>query len=392
MENIWSENKYVNITINVLLFLLGMNFMHYAQILVPIICIIIFIDKKYKFYVNNIKIFFILCLFGVTFLLFSYKTEGIFALIGLFIPLAYYIGSNIYKPNEEKLKTIIFILAFSMTLHIILNFAVDLAFRGFECFSKNSHYDIWTLNEYPTTQTAVNYILILGIIYYLFVYETNRKIKATGITLFIIAFIYLIALGRRTPIFIFGIVVLFTSIVDYSCLKNRNKGTMILLGLLLFSIVFGILLYLIYKNNLFNLGETVERLGIVRKFISVAFYTPRLEIVKETIKLAPQHLLGGREISTIMDLGPHELWLDVFDISGIVPYIILVIYSISCLIIIIKILSDSNISKTFGIMIFSLFLSIILQFFMEPIMSGSSVILLCVIVIISSLECLTLNN
>lgn len=387
MLNIWSINKYVNITIDILLFLLGINFMHYAQLVVPIICLIIFIDKKCKFHVNNIKTFIVLCLFGISFLIFAFN-QGVFAFIGLFLPMAYYVGSNVYEPNEEKEKQIIYILALGMTMHIVLNFATDLVFRGLECFSKNSHLDIWTLNEYPTTQTGVNYILLLGIIYYLFVYETNKKIKIIGIVLFALSFIYLIALGRRTPIFIFGIVVLLTFIIDLFGLKNENKASIVLLILLILSILFGILLFLMYKNNLFGLGETVEHLGIVRKFISVAFYTPRFELIKETLQLAPYHLFGGNEISDLMGLGPHELWLDVFDIAGVVPYIMLVIYSIVCLINIFNTIKNRSLSKSFRLLVFSLLISITLQFFMEPIMSGSSTILLCVVIIISSLECL----
>lgn len=387
MENIWSENKYVNTTINVLLFLLGSNFMHYAQILVPIICLIIFVSNKYKFKINNIKTFIILCLFGISFLYFDRK-EGFFAFIGLFIPMAYYIGSNILEPNEEKIKYLIYLFALGMTTHIVLNFACDLAFRGLECFSKNSHYDIWTLNEYPTTQTATNYILILGIIYYLFVYDKNKTVRLLGISLFIISFVYLIALGRRTPVFMFGIIVLLSFIVDFFLIKNRNKKTFVLLVLLLLTVIFGILLFFTYKNDLFGLGETVEHLGIVRKFISVAFYTPRFEIVKDTISLAPKHLFGGREISKIMDLGPHELWLDVFDIAGIIPYVLLVIYSLICLFNIIRVLINSKYDKEFRLLIFGVLVSTVIQFFMEPIVSGSSVILLCMVIIFTSLECL----
>ena len=388
MLNIWSEKRWVNVTIDILLFLLGINFLHYAQIIVPIICLIMFIDNNFKFKVKNIKVFVLLCLFGVSFLAFGFKL-GAFAFMGLFVPMAYYVGSNMYEPSEEKIIHVIYIFTIAMTLHIVLNFATDLAIRGLNTFNKLSHFDIWTLDEYPTTQTAACYVFVLGILYYVFVYEKNKKNMFTTIGLFAIALPYLLVLGRRTPLLIFAIVVLFTFVVDFFILKNRNKGIIVVLSLLLFAIAFGILLYMTYEFNLFGLRAVVEKMSIVRKFIyQKLIYTTRFDIMKDTIELMPMHMWGGREITNILTDGPHELWLDVFDIGGIVPYIILIIYSIISAVCIIKIFLNSKLTKSFKLLIMSLFISITLQFFLEPIMSGSSVILLCVVIILGSLECL----
>jgi len=337
MLNIWSEKKWVNITIDVLLFLLGVNFFHFAQIIVPIICLILFIDNKFKFKVNNIRVFILLCIFGISFLVFGYSL-GAFAFLGLFVPMAYYVGCNMYEPNEEKVLHIIYIITIAMTLHIVLNFATDLAIRGLNTFNKLSHFDIWTLDEYPTTQTAANYVFVLGMLYYVFVYEKNKKRIAYILSLFAIALPYLLVLGRRTPLLIFAIVVLVTFFIDFLILKNRNKGIIVILSVLLLSVLFGVLLYSTYKFNLFGLSEVVSKMSIVRKFIyQKLIYTTRLDIFNDTVKLMPDHMFGGREITYLLTDGPHELWLDVYDIGGIVPYISLIIYSIVCVVDIIKV-------------------------------------------------------
>jgi len=388
MLNIWSEKKWANITIDVLLFLLGINFMHYAQLVVPIICLLLFVDRKFKFKVNNIKTFIILCLFGISFLVFTLD-QGAFAFIGLFLPMAYYVGSNLYEPNEDKVKQIIYIFTLGMTLHIVLNFAADFAIRGVECFSKNSHLDIWTLDKYPTTQTATNYMLIIGILFYIFVYEKNITIKVISILLFLISLVYLLALGRRTP-FLLLIAVFFSTTIYYSLLNksfNLKKIKFVLIILVIFVVVTGIGYYM-YSTNIFYEKPWLLNLSILRKVYSHGLSNGRLDLVIQTLKLAPYHLFGGYEISDTLGFGPHELWLDVFDAAGIVPYIFLVIYSISCLVLIIKILKNDKLNISFKVLIFSVMVSITLQFFLEPIMSGSSVILLCVIILLSSLECL----
>ena len=125
MTNIWSNNKYIEILINIMLFLLGINFMHLGQLFLPLICLLLFIDRKFKFKVNNIKIFIILCLFSISFFIFSYKL-GFYAVMGFTLPMAYYIGSNMNEVSQKNVKYVIYILALSMATYLLLNFAFEL--------------------------------------------------------------------------------------------------------------------------------------------------------------------------------------------------------------------------------------------------------------------------
>lgn len=391
MENIWSENKRINLIINILLFLLAINFMHYAQILVPIICLILFIDNKYKFKVNNKKIFIVLCLFGVSFLYFD-RNESYFSFIGLFIPMAYYIGSNIIEPNENKIKYLIYIFTYGMTMHIVLNFACDFIIRGIECFSKNSHLDIWTLSNFPTTQTATNYMLIIGVMFYILVFEKNKKIKMSFIILSIISFIYLLALGRRTPFLLLIIVLFFSTIYYFTISKKINyKKILIIIIILIPFVVFTIWSFYAHKENIFYAKPELLKLSILRKIYSDGLDLGRIDILINTIKLAPSHLFGGREITTIIGYGPHELWLDIFDASGIIPYVLFVTYSINCLVNIVKVFINNRLTNQSKILFFGVFLSITIQFFLEPILSGSSTILLCCVILFSCFESLNSN-
>ena len=385
MENIWSENKYINISLNVCLFLLSISFLHYAEVVVPIMCLLLFIDHKYQFKVLNIKTFIILCLFGISFAIFG-SVLGLYRFIGLFLPMVYYVGSNIENLNENKIKKIIYIIVLGMTLHIVLNFACDLIVRGTNCFFRNSHLDFWIWDEYPTTQTGVFYIFLIGVIYYIFVYEKNKKIKNVSIILFIICFIYTLALGRRTPIFLLVVVVLCSFFIDYFVNKNKNKMANVLLLLLALFLIIGIFIYCIYTFNLFGLRMKFQSLGIVRKFTSLGFYSNRHNLTLATIKLAPTHLFGGMAITEITEYGPHELWLNTFDAAGIVPYVFIVIYSILALINLIKYVRNQKHSNENRLLVFGLFLAIGIQFFLEPIMTGSPIPLLCAVLLVTIIE------
>lgn len=390
MSNIWSENKKVNLVMNILLFLLSINFLHYAQITIPLMCVVLLIDNKCKFKVNNMKTFIVLVLFGISFAIFGGVLE-IYRYVGLFLPLAYYVGSNIKNPNEDNIKKIIYLVTLGMTCHILLNFACDLIVRGTECFFRNSHLDFWTWGEYPTTQTSVMYIFLIGIIYYIFAYETNKKIKITAIVLFLISYVYSIALGRRTPIFLLVLVVLFSFAIDFLIVNNNSKKSSILILIVAVFIGVGVFIYFIYSMNLFGMQDAISRLGIVRKFTSLGFYSNRHNLTYATFRLAPEHYLGGLEITALTTYGPHDLWLNVFDAAGIVPFVFIVIYSLVSLFILAKVLISKKYSIKFRLLLFGLTMSVFIQFILEPIMTGSSIVLLVVVILMSILERMYLN-
>ena len=51
MTNIWSNNKYIEILINIMLFLLGINFMHLGQLFLPLIWLI-YTELEYVYYLQ----------------------------------------------------------------------------------------------------------------------------------------------------------------------------------------------------------------------------------------------------------------------------------------------------------------------------------------------------
>lgn len=383
MENIWSKNKYVNTTINILLFLMASNFLHYGYLLLPLICLILFIDNKYQFKTNNIKMFILLSMFALSFYVFSYKL-GLYSFIGFFLPMVYYIGSNIKDINEEKVKRIIYILTFGMATHVLLNFGYELIIRGIEIFTRNSHLDFWTKEEHPTTQTSVNIIFIISLIYYTFVYETNRRIVKKYAVLLLLCMIYEIALARRTTLFVLIISIIISIFFD----KVINKNSIMKFKKVIIAIVIITVLGLLYYLFLYNPWSHRQSLQIFNKFFFTGIKTGRLDIFIRAIKIAPKHLWGGQEISTLFDINVHDLWMDTFDYAGIIPYILLIVYSIYCLINMIYTFRNNGLSKSFRLLAFVLFVCITIQMFLEPIITGSPIFLLCSILVFASIECL----
>ena len=379
MTNIWSKNKYVDILINVLLFMTGINFMHYGQLILPVICLILFIDNKLRFKVNNPKVFILLCLFGISFYAFSHQM-GFYSVMGFTLPMAYYIGCNMNKCDEKSIKYIVYLFAISMALHIILNMGYELSIRGLrKLFNSSSHYDFWTRDKMSTTVTATNLMFLIGCSYYLVFYEKNKPIKYISLSLFAITMGYCLIIGRRTSVLAFVLVFVFSFVFDQIHSKQKTNIRKRILYFLLFVglvvLFFGVL-YILKEKGIRTIFDNVY---IFYKFSQSIFDENRFHLYRLFIEQMPNYLLGGQKISEIIGLQIHELWLDVYDYAGIVTYILLLIYTYFYVKDIYR-LYRSRISVEYKTLFLSIFIVIAIQMFLEPVMTAASLFLLIAII------------
>lgn len=381
----WSTKKYIDLVINCLLFLVAINFLHYGQLFLPVICLILFIDNKFSFKVNNWLTFLILVLFGISFFIFSFKL-GFYSTMGFCFPMAYYIGSNILKNDKKTIKKVVYILGFGMALHVGLNIIADFSLDGLNMINSVSHYDIWTQSKVPTTSTAVLTVFVISLLYYLLIHEDSKKYRILGITLFVIVMIYDLALGRRTPIIMVLICLLVSLFLDACIFKNKKINFKpAIVAFISFGLII-VLFALIYFLNLFGLKEYIDNFGIVKKFVEYGLDTGRLDIFFKAIKLMPEHLWGGQEIHDILGIQVHDLWMDTYDYAGIIPFALLVTHSIMFVVTFVKVLKSKRVSNDFKLFISSLFFAITLQLFLEPIMSGSSLFIIDTIIVEACIE------
>ena len=402
MTNMWSDKKYINVIINVLLFLMGINFMHIGQLFLPIICLILFIENKFRLKINNYFIFIVLCLFALTFCIFSYKL-GFYCFIGFCLPMAYYIGCNL-NTNEDNIKKLIYIIAFGMASHLVLDFIFESFLFDFDfqrIFGKVSHYDIWiSINtllkgdelyqngRIKTTVLSLNYMLILACFFYLFVFENNKKFKISGILLFILSSIYCLALGRRTTFLLF-IIVLFVSLIYYFIyikkinIKNFIKYILMLLFIFFLSIV---VIYL----NLFDIRTYLSRITLFAKIFRQGFDSGRITIFINSIKYYTKYLWGGQKISENLGSLIHNMWGDIYDYAGIIPFILILIYTISSIKVGVKFIKNKSISTSFKLVIINLYICSFMVMLLEPLLSAFSLLLIVIVLLISSFD--TYNN
>lgn len=374
----WSLNKKVDILVNILIFLIALNFLHYGQLLLIPLCLILFIDNGFRFKVNSWFTFIVLCLFGLSFFAFSFKM-GFYAVMGFTLPMVYYVGSNVKKTDEDSIKNLIYLIVLGMCVHLILNFGIDIYMKGIKVFDKFTFYDIWTRDTIAPTITAVHFTIPLALFYYVSFYEKNNRFKYLYIVFLIIIMIYDISLGRRTPILMFGISVITSLFLDLFVLKGKKRipKSIIIIGICLLVVVLS--LVIIINFNLFGLRHSLESITIIYKFVLYGLDAERLEIFFNAIRLAPEHLWGGQEISTIMDIQVHDIWMDIYDYAGVVPCVLFVVYTVMYIKNCLTLFTRKELSSSYKLLIITFFVCTGVQMMLEPIITSSTIFLICTI-------------
>lgn len=366
---------------------MGINIMHYGQLLLPIISLILFIDSKFRFKVNDTKTFIVLCLFSLSFFAFSYKL-GFYSVMGFTLPMAYYIGSNMYKPDEKKVKYVIYIIAFGMASYLIINMFYEFNKFGLNgLFHKIVRSDFWLNGEMAATAIAINSIIPLSVITYIVFKEKNSAIKIIGIICEIAIVIYCAALGRRTPLALLFIVFFVSFALELFGFKNKNIYKSILKTVAALILIF-IILCLLYVFNIFGFKDLMSGDSILMVLLVKGLRADRFIIVSWGAKYLPKYLWGGQIISGIIGYQFHDLLLDIYDYAGIVPFTLMLMYCISCILVAIKVLVSKTIDSNYKLLLICVMLSIGLMMAMEPIMTGCSMFLICSILIFSSIDSL----
>lgn len=382
LDNIWSDNKYINLAVNILIFLLSINFMHYGQLLLPLICFLLFIDNRMRFKVNDPVVFVALCLFGVSFYAFSHQL-GFYSAMGFTLPMAYYVGSNVRYSNEENTKKIIYLLAFGMGLHVILSGIMEMILHGpHGFFMSSTHYDFWTRQKMSSTAIAIDEDLLIGILYYVLLKENNRKCKVLLITELVLGMFYLIVIGRRTSLMM--MITSFMAMFAYEAIVTKNISIKLVRILICIAIIFislALVITVFYRFDIFSSRLFFDQFKIITVFQQGVLDTDRLKLFIGAIKLMPYHLFGGQEISSILGMPVHELWLDIYDYAGIIPYLLMIIYSLMFVRTILRLFRNEGISNNTKILLFGVDICIMIQMFLEPVMTGASLFLIISIII-----------
>lgn len=364
--------KYDNIVLLMLL-LCGMNFQakffYFAFGLFIVQCL----TKRYLHYDRMFCIYF---LFSVVYCVYGFSA-GIMEVVRRIAFLCMYMvgfDSSMVHANSSNddqgieswvIKCILF-FSVGAFCHYFLNMITNIG----SSIGRNT-CDVWTGMILSATSQAALVCPMVGIaVARIIAPQTNKK-KFFPIIAIVIILLYNTVLAGRTLIAMLLIDALFC-IILYSMYEDDKNRKLQSWGAL---IVIVLLALVLYQMNAFGVRSMFEQSNLYARFFGVTTpndLTEDSRMVHKGYYLTHMwdYLWGGKHMNAQIGFA-HDLLLDCYDEAGIIAAIPLLIIVISSVKNLVRVARMHCFSHQNTIMILSFYLCVYIQFFMEPVLSGS---------------------
>ena len=373
-----------------LLFVLSLNLLnkfYYITIVIFAISAYTFLSKKkalnFSFDINIVYIF----LFSTFYAVLNSEHSRI-SLNSMAHDLLYFLGyfcgyvliNNKNIDYEDTYNKNIFIMTAGCCIHGLLNTISNLKSYGLNITAR-SLPDYWTGEIWVATGQATMFVLIVGYSFYgIFLKKTKHfTMRILSVIFLFIAIFYNLYTASRTILVILIIVYIISIIgsLNFKVINNKMKYIIIIAVSILF-------IAIVYLNNIFGIREFVESMPLFNRLSSKnqtdLVDDDRINRWKFALNNFWKYPFGGlnirRQISYI-----HNFWLDAYDVAGIVPLFFLLLYTIRSMKNALFIIISDQVNSNFKVLIAGVYISFLLQFMVEPILTGVPwlFILFCII-------------
>ena len=288
------------------------------------------------------------------------------------ISLAFLLGSRMKNCTPEKIVFYMVFVAFFMALHAMLNMYYNFSQMGMMAIAERASYDFWTRDISSSTGQASKMTPFLACSFYLIMYNKNKALKYLSIILLLLNVIYNLELGGRSAL----VLLFFTIILSYLIGSIRAKSAGSSAKFLVILVFFCIAIYFAYEANLFGIQDLFENSSFNQRFNGVSGQdineddrTRRKIIYLQNLLTYP---FGGQHLCNDLKIGhAHDLWLDTFDMAGLIPLFILLYYTYSSIIRAYRLYKKQTVDPYKATVILTFFVIMNAQFYLEPIIEGS---------------------
>lgn len=362
-----------------IMFLAVSNIMLLGVYILLIASIVFYLRKTKVPYNNGVLSLLLFSLFY--FLIVIFHGEPVVSALKIFVcPLIWLMSFSMAKNKDmTQIKRLFIALSFGMAIHGVINFLYN-SFLGTNLQTGLS-YDFWSQAYSPSTGQAVNFTLIVALSFWIiFLQKESKTLSIAGVVVIAIAAIYDISIGGRTFLLLIAISLALSIIMyiayTFSDASYRHRVIPLIFGIALI-IVLGVVLY---QRDAFGIRSAYERSYL---YVRLTYHNAgdlrgndRIDKKLDYITNASKYLFGGNYLSKVERFGyAHELWLDIYDDAGIIPYILIVIYTFISGHHFLKAANSPDVDHNWRIALITFLVVIMLQFFVEPILSGSPMLL-----------------
>ena len=331
-----------------------------------VVCsIFIFIQKKIRVDIREL-------LLGVAFLFYTIFTHKNFSwgMDIVLMPLVFAILGK-YMANcfwDRKQASKIIYLAFSSvvagyTLHGLLNSVI--IFREDFQLGTRIWIDVWDRTNLPATQHIIYYLPVMSV-FFLAIFSFKKYILL-GITIvcFNIFFLYVSVITMSRASIVIWALVLSGEVFLWGILNCKNVYwkkfiQKVLPVCLLCFLVLIVIAWLIVKDKaLFSSYDWLSRDGGILKNIR---FKAQISAVKQILV----YPFGGYQMELAGLNYAHNVWLDLANAAGVIPFVALVGYTILSFFDLIKLLKSAYVSQGIKYAASGIYLAFVLYYMIEP--------------------------
>ncbi len=283
----------------------------------------------------------------------------------LFMLSGKYITVDIFS-REKKECDLYYILGAFIIGYFIHGFLNSMIyFREGFASSGRIWGDIWGEPLLATHQNI--YVLpILALMFPAFLYLRKYKVICIGVILGGVFFIYQsVDSLSRIPVMIWGILMLW-ELALFILLNRKNKNTVrerrkILIGI---GIFFGIAILIIAMNF-----DAIKNLTFIQRLLlggGGLIHNIRFRAQLNAVRQLFVYPFGGYQMDLCGLERSHNVWLDIANAGGLIPFFIIVFYTILSVIDLVKFLRNGQIRHELKYVISGLYFSLVLYYMVEP--------------------------
>ena len=286
---------------------------------------------------NNLSTL-ILFLFAVTYIFIAsfYNTYSLFYVLkrAVYPVLAFVIGYVLGQERERDISNrIILAIAGGFFVYGFLNYSMRAS--NSNLVETRASLDIWSGAELFPTYESTFFLFVVSLTFYYLI--CNRiKTKIVGFASIIVACSVAIGTASRTLIVltvgsVMGFELLF---IIYNKRKSNNKIKILLTTLTLALIAYGV-----FAFNAFGIREKILSSELVLRMTTTDVDT-MLDFNQRSIRYAYVFSKFGSHLMGNIDMGAlgtaHNTWLDIFRVSGIIPMVLYIVFTIRMIMVAVK--------------------------------------------------------
>lgn len=333
-------------------------------VLGAIFCLILLLKQK------KLRVDLGVCLIAITMFSYCIVVFGIRAIVIMmpYIPVLMYVLSHylskeikVHDKSGIELSKVIYCLVFGHAVHGVLN--SYLYFAGYRWEGTRYWMDVWQREIIPGTQLTLYYIPVFAVLFPALIYFTKKKGRNIMVILLSLFFVYAsLATRTRTTLLVLALVffiqgVIFVLLEKEKVMKNVTPkklglffgGIIVLIAVLVFALK-DLEIIRIFINNLSKGGGILNNIRFVvqRQALSQIFDYP----------------WGGSQM--VLDLKlTHNVWLDLANEAGIIPFFAFAGYTLWTLYELIRFVMKKEIATEVKLMMVGIYVAFFLYYTVE---------------------------